>query len=128
MAMSVCCHTIVQFSLHESERDAWSVIPGGSGKPDILQIKIAHYRLRENLQYMPSVACDTCCQISWIDASGKPTPDANPMVGYVYREAYSERMPNGHSYQFPQTPYFCICSVHKERLATLPHWRFVEKL
>lgn len=31
-----------------------------------------------------------CCRIQWIDKDGKPTPDTNPAIGVVYREAYSK--------------------------------------
>ena len=69
------------------------------------------------------------CAIQWDDSHGKPTPDTNEAIGYVYREAYRLIVPdavNGHI-DYERTEDFPICSEHTKRLnqPDMHHWHFM---
>jgi len=69
-----------------------------------------------------------CC-IQWIDERGNPTPDANPAIGRVRREAHSEPDPravNGRI-DYSQSEWFPICAEHRARMRTMrgmQYWTF----
>jgi hypothetical protein len=69
------------------------------------------------------------CQIQWIDAHGKPTPDHSDAIGYVYREAYRLPFPaavNGYI-DYERTEDFRICAERAKRLSEpdMGHWHFL---
>jgi hypothetical protein len=69
------------------------------------------------------------CEIQWIDASGKATPDTNEAIGHVYREEYfappSRILPEGFGHK--RTKDFPICAEHAKQLNRpgMEHWFFV---
>ena len=65
------------------------------------------------------------CQIRWIDANGHPTPDDNPAIGYVRRDAHVEQF-HGHAVAFSETTWFSICAEHAKQLTApgMHHWTF----
>lgn len=71
---------------------------------------------------------DPCCEIQWIDQQGRPTPDTDPAVGYVQREAYDHQDPHAVNgvIHYQATKWFPICEAHKARLTErgMEHWRF----
>lgn len=65
------------------------------------------------------------CRIKWIGPDGKETPDDNPSVGVVYREAYIEQF-HGRAIQYTETERFPICAEHAKHLddPKMHRWHF----
>ena len=68
------------------------------------------------------------CAIRWIDSHGKPTPDTNEAIGYVYREAYRLIVPDAINgcIDYERTEDFPICSEHAKQLTApdMHRWHF----
>lgn len=62
------------------------------------------------------------CAIQWIDKSGKPTPDENDAIGYVYVEKH-EYILHGEVKVRKRSESFPICANHVLRLP-IAHWKF----
>lgn len=56
------------------------------------------------------------CQIQWIDAHGRPTPDSNPSIGRVRTIDRNEVMPDGRTYHHEASQWFHICADHARRM------------
>jgi hypothetical protein len=65
------------------------------------------------------------CQIRWIDADGKSTPDHNEAIGHVRMPARVEQRPSG-PIKFSATKWFPICAEHAKQLdkPEMSHWEF----
>jgi hypothetical protein len=55
------------------------------------------------------------CQIQWIDAFGRPTPDTNPAIARVRTVARVEQIA-GRGVRFDASDWYCICADHAKRL------------
>ena len=68
------------------------------------------------------------CQIQWIDASGKKTPDNNIAVGEAYIIEHVEYSSSymGGRYAVDESRHFLICAEHLKRLREpgMKYWRF----
>jgi hypothetical protein len=68
------------------------------------------------------------CRIQWVGTDGKPTPDDQPAIGEVRRDAYREPYPeavNGFI-DYTESEWFPICADHARRLTErgMHHWTF----
>ena len=81
-------------------------------------------RLRTNMTEQTHM-----CQIQWIDANGKPTPDNNPAIGQVRTKARHEII-CGNSVHFEASQPFYICAQHAKRLCErgMDIWEWCEPL
>jgi hypothetical protein len=56
------------------------------------------------------------CEIKWIDAAGKPTPDNNPAIGRARTKDRVQQI-GGRGVHFEASPWFYVCACHAEQLS-----------